>query len=102
MKKLLLALTLISFGMAQNTFACEKYEAQFVGFVTIEKTIEDGCILNVDFDLYNHHALCPLLMEEVQQADIIVDKQTCDAVANSHTGGYLSTNFKDNIITLEL
>lgn len=102
MKKLVFIITLCSLSFSQLALACKSYEAQFVGFISIAKTTADGCELDIDFDLYNPHMLCPLLKEEALSTPIVVDKDTCNSVANTHTGGYLVSDLENGIISLEV
>ena len=102
MKKLIFTCIVVSSIWIQCAIACEKYEAQFVGFVSVSQKTQTGCILDIDFDLYNHHVMCPLLIEQVVNGSVTVDSKTCKDIANSHIGGYLSSTLEDGTIYLEL
>jgi hypothetical protein len=102
MKKLILTCLLLSLTYMSNAISCEKYEAQFVGFVSVSQKTQTGCILDIDFDLYNHHVMCPLLIEQVVNGSVMVDSKTCKSIANSHIGGYLSSTLENDVISLEL
>ena len=98
--KLALSLAMMIFTL--SSFACDKYEAQFVGFVSVvDEITETGCKLSIDFDMFNEHFFCPLLQEEVDQKQITADVETCKALANSHIGGILSWDVESDLITIE-
>lgn len=101
MRKISLLLIIILSVLTQCAFACDKYESQFVGFVSVTEKVQEGCILDIQFDLYNENILCPLLREDVKQMRIIVDSKTCEKVSNTHMGGYLYTDYINDIVSLE-
>lgn len=102
MKKIIFTCVAVSSMWIQWAMACEKYEAQFIGFVSVSQKTQTGCVLDIDFDLYNHHVMCPLFIEQVVNGSITVDTKTCKNIVNSHIGGYLSSTLENDVISLEL
>lgn len=99
--KLTLILSLLVLSL--NSFACEKMEAQFVGFVSAVSGIDEtGCELSIAFDLYNEHFFCPLLKEDVLNKKIFADASTCKTLSNTHMGGILSWDIESDKISIEL
>jgi len=97
-----LAITLAILLLSMSAFSCEKFEAQFVGFVTIVDGVDEtGCKLSIEFDLYNEHFFCPLLKEDVLQKNITADASTCKLLGNTHMGGILSWDIETDLITIE-
>lgn len=90
--------------LSLNILACEQYEAQFAGYVSVVDGIDEqkGCELKIDFEVYNMHFFCPLLAEEVQNHSIVADAKTCELLKNSRSGGILVKRVDSDQITIEL
>jgi hypothetical protein len=85
--KILFTLSILMFAL--SSFACEQYEAQFGGTVNEVTQTADGCMIDVDLEVFNEHFFCPLLKEDVHNNKILLSGESCEGKMGMRVGGIL-------------
>jgi hypothetical protein len=86
MKKLFVITTLL---MTLSSFACEQYEAQFGGTINEVTQTDDGCLVDIEFEVFNEHFFCPILEEEVHIKKVLLRDKNCGDKLDKRIGGIL-------------
>jgi len=85
--KTLFAISTLMFAL--SSFACDQYEAQFGGTINEVTQTEDGCMIDLEFEVFNEHFFCPILEEDVHSDKVLLRDESCDGKMDSRIGGIL-------------
>lgn len=75
--------------MTLSSFACEQYEAQFGGTINEVTQTDDGCLVDIEFEVFNEHFFCPILEEEVHIKKVLLRDENCTDKLDKRIGGIL-------------
>ncbi len=91
----------ICFIFAAESFACENYEAQFIGKVESTQVVADGCLvkLSADFTYYAVHGFCPLY--DVDLVNLGLLTKNCDYKVDQQISGVAVLNVNQSYPVLE-
>ncbi len=84
--------TLFAFSalmLSLSSFACDQYEAQFGGTINEVTQTNEGCLVDLDLEVFNQHFFCPLLEEEVHVKKVLLADQSCEDKMGKRIGGIL-------------
>jgi len=69
--KTILMSALMAFSLTSNASHCSTYEAQVKGTITNVIKSKSVCTYKVEVEQMNEHALCPLLVDEIESSIIV-------------------------------